>query len=555
MTHADARPFLCDDCGSRFKQRWCLARHRKSCCYDNRNLHECNECHLRFSTNTGLRHHKKFHDPARPYQCKICGLRFSYKGVYRTHTLHKHSEERSHECEKCSKAFKTMALLKQHQSAHDNVRKFHCVSCGANYKSAASLRKHRNNKHPDLQCKTRSTNTAGAVISQSPMAIDQPSTSGACSNDLVIEERLNKLFDASNRTFPDYGESERSDRSCIDNPSTFKTRALLKQHQSAHDNVRKFHCGSCSASYKSAASLKRHRNNKHPDLQCKTRSTNTADAVISQSPMAIDQPSTSDACSNDLVIEERLNKLFDASNRTLPDYGEPERSDRSCIDDPSASASASASGAGAGAGAGAVIDIDETNKHKKQETTGDSTGKGKHGMSESLEEQTVNNGVVVGQSPSVIDQPSTSATNIDLMAEEDLDNVFDSYLNDLCLADWPSDRLNAFGIDNSFDPGVDQITVDSHGKHEQGMSESLEKQTVNVGALVSQSRSVMDDWISEEGFDDLIHRYARDLLDDNDRLFNESGEPCNDIPSDQSYPANRQADTLTHAEKITGKKH
>ena len=188
-----------------------------------------------------------------------------------------------------------------------------------------------------------------------------------------------------------------------------------------------------------------------------------------------------------------------------------------------------------------VVGMDETSKHKKQEITVDSPGKRKYGISELLEEQTVNSGAVLSQSLSVIDQPSTSATDVDSMAEEDLDHVFDGYFNDLYSADWSYDRLNKSGHDFfglAVDPGADEtgkykkITVDSHGKREQGMSELLEKQTADASTVVSQSPSVMDDLMSEEGFGNMISRYTRDLLDGNDGLFNETGESCNDILSD-----------------------
>ena len=295
-----------------------------------------------------------------------------------------------------------------------------------------------------------------------------------------------------------------------------------------------FFCASCGVSYKCMDLFRRHMMKKHPDMRYETRLTNTADAVISQSPLVIDHPSTSGACRNDSRTAERRNKLFDAPNRIFSGHGESERSGRFCMDNSSASASASASATSTGA----VVDIDETNEHKKQEITVDYPGKRKHGMSESLEEQTINRGAVISQLPSVIDQPSTSATNIDLMDEEDLDNVFDDYLNDICSADGASGRLNKFDIDDSSDSATNEtskykkITVDSYGKHEQGMSEPLAKQTADAGAVVSQSPFVMDDSISEEGFDDMTYHYARNLLDGNDGLFNESSEPYHDISSD-----------------------
>ena len=465
-THTGKKSFLCDICGCLFRKRKTLVCHQKS--YHGNEQFQCDECHRIFPNSTGFRNHKKLHDPERPYQCKVCNLRFAKKTVCHMHTHNQHYKEGSHVCEDCGKKLSTKTLLIRHQVVHKDNRDFHCVYCAGNYKSMDTLKKHMKKKHPGLKCKTKSTNTGGAVITQSPLVIDQPSTSGAYRNDSVTEERLNKLFDASNRIFSGHGESERSDRSCIDNSS--------------------------------------------------------ASASASGSASDSDSDSGSDSA-------------------PAPDSG-------------SDSAPAPAP----------VVNIDETNEHKKQEIIVDSPGKGKHGMSESLEEQTVNNGAVVSQSPSVINQPSTSATGIDLMAEEDLDNVFDGCLNDLCCVDGSPDRLNKFNIGNFLDSAVGpdanetskykKVIVDSYGKHEQDMSELLEKQTADVGAVVvSQPPSAMDDLLSEKYLEELVYRYTRDLLDGNDGLFNESGEPDNNTLSDQSYPSNRQADTLTRAEKITRKKH
>ena len=359
--------------------------------------------------------------------------------------------KKSHQCSVCGASFDRPAKLSRHSMTHTGERPFHCDDCDYCCSNRDNLLRHQERRH-----------------------------------------------------------SEERPHECEICGKAFKVKGDVYQHQKfVHGNGQRQHCVSCCASYKSSALLNKHMKDKHPDLQRNTRSTNTGGAVISQSPLLINRPSTSGTGRNNLITEQRLNKLLDASNGIFPDPGESERSDRSRIDNFSDTDT--------------VVDMDETSKHKKQEITVDSPGKRKYGISELLEEQTVNSGAVLSQSLSVIDQPSTSATDVDSMAEEDLDHVFDGYFNDLYSADWSYDRLNKSGHDDFFglavDPGADEtgkykkITVDSHGKREQGMSELLEKQTADASTVVSQSPSVMDDLMSEEGFGNMISRYTRDLLD------------------------------------------
>ena len=596
--HGQQKPYQCLVCAKTFGRKDHFKRHEML--HTDRPSFVCDKCGVSFSCKGNLdRHQRTHHDSGALYQCDKCTLGFLAHAQLMRHKQWCHSVIRSYECDQCHKTFGRKSLLDQHQTVHVNERSFSC-SCGSSYKSYRSLKLHKKLKHPDCtvfndshglekhqlahnqrkfyQCSVCSRIFADQCNLDSHKIIhtdEQPFLCDNCGCCFEREKsfihhkkhhcdgvykcdechrcfltdtmlRIHKQFHDSTRFYRckigdpeftrqtacsihmnDYHNKELP-HECEEGGQTFKTRTLLTQHKAMFFDGKNFFCVSCGASYKCMDLFRRHMMKKHPDMRYETRLTNTADAVISQSPLVIDHPSTSGACRNDSRTAERRNKLFDAPNRIFSGHGEFERSGRFCMDNSSASATST----------GAVVDIDETNEHKKQEITVDYPGKRKHGMSESLEEQTINRGAVISQLPSVIDQPSTSATNIDLMDEEDLDKVFDDYLNDICSADGASGRLNKFDIDDSSDSATNEtskykkITVDSYGKHEQGMSEPLAKQTADAGAVVSQSPFVMDDLLSEKYLEELVYRYTRDLLDGNDGLFNESGEPDNDTLSD-----------------------
>jgi len=55
--------------------------------------YECNVCGKRFSRSALLTWHSRIHTGVKPYQCSLCGKVFRLSGVLRTHMKRLHSTE------------------------------------------------------------------------------------------------------------------------------------------------------------------------------------------------------------------------------------------------------------------------------------------------------------------------------------------------------------------------------------------------------------------------------------------------------------------------------
>ena len=448
--------------------------------------HKCDICDVLFESGDRLRKHELIHggtklhqssvyDPTstkvdgigrhdintnqQSFECLYCDARFNTKSGFDRHNKY-HAAGKLHQCAVCRQCFRTNDNLLKHERLHNPARPYECNICHFRFDDLIVCRRHESTVHDNA--------------------------------------RLYK---------------------CNLCDRKFKTSLALIQHQTVHEDVKKFKCF-CGMIYKSRRTLIKHKKDKHPEQLCKTRSINADDGVvISQLSPVIDRSSTSGTCRNDLTAEERFNQLPDKPNEISSGDGESEVPDRSCIESASDT----------------VVDVDKTHKHKKKEITEGSAGKRQHEMSGPLKKQTTNGGVVISQLPPVTDKLSTSTTAIDLMTGEDLDNVLDACLSDLCSADQPSDRLHKSCPDHFYNSAIDpdtdktnlydeeEVTVNFLEERQHGMSGSLEEQAVDSCSVANQPLPVINNLPSEEIFDEMIYNYAQNLFDNSNWLPDESG--------------------------------
>lgn len=85
-----------------------------------------------------------FFSGERPFQCDLCGARFSQRSNLQSHKRATHYDDKRHKCEECGKAFKRRRLLDYHlKAAHTGERPFKCNICDATFVYPEHFKKHR----------------------------------------------------------------------------------------------------------------------------------------------------------------------------------------------------------------------------------------------------------------------------------------------------------------------------------------------------------------------------------------------------------------------------
>ena len=143
--HSGDRPYVCHHCGLQFYSSSNLLSHRNSAHSDSREIHKCDICDARLSTQGNLRVHKKVvHAVERPFTCEICGKSFkTQKSLEQVHAK-VHSEDFPYKCEfiECGKMFKRSEGLADHMRRHNNDRNHFCDKCGKGFYSNKDLTLH-----------------------------------------------------------------------------------------------------------------------------------------------------------------------------------------------------------------------------------------------------------------------------------------------------------------------------------------------------------------------------------------------------------------------------
>ena len=456
--------------------------------------YKCDIYDALFESDDRMRKHELINDSEKLHQGSVYDLTSTEADGIDRHDII-NTDQQSFKCDICNACFNSQRSFDRHKKkAHNAKNLYQCAVCRQRFRTNAGLLRHKKFHDPARHYKCSSCSSRF--------------------NDLHICRKHESIIHDNERSY-----------NCDKSDKKFKAHVMLIQHQTVHDIIDpvdtikncEFSCGMRPQSMRILTDYKK---DKHPEQPRGTRSINADNGVvISQSSPVIDRSSTSGTCRNDLTAEERFNQLPDKPDEISPGDGESEVPDRSCIESASDT----------------VVDVDKTHKHKKKEITEGSAGKRQHEMSGPLEKQTTNGGVVISQLPPVTDQPSTSTTDIDLMTGEDLDNVLDACLSDLCSADQPYDRLHKSCPDHSYNSAIDsytdktnhhdkkEVTVNSLEGCQYGISGPLAEQAADGCSVANQSRPVINNSPSEDVFDEMLYNYARKLFDNNNWLPDESG--------------------------------
>ncbi|XP_059056420.1 zinc finger protein 91-like isoform X11 [Achroia grisella] len=108
---------------------------------------KCKGCDRTFENQRSLsRHTKKDHLLERKHECQECHMRFFTNSSLKKH-MTKHSGLRQFKCEVCHKAYGRKNTLREHMRIHNNDRRFACTFCGQAFVQKCSWKSHMWSKH------------------------------------------------------------------------------------------------------------------------------------------------------------------------------------------------------------------------------------------------------------------------------------------------------------------------------------------------------------------------------------------------------------------------
>ncbi|XP_035699683.1 zinc finger protein 420-like [Branchiostoma floridae] len=286
--HADRKncPYKCDNCGASFVKLHALSRHirkmhkeqahRLSTCElcdktfprpammrvhmqtDHKNYRPfgCSECDMTFPTVGRLNKHKEIHVPDRKhdYQCEICGKMYLTKAGLNNHTRH-HTGEKPYACDQCDAKFAESNSLKVHKLRHSGEKPFLCDVCGAAFTYPNSLKTHKllHTGEMPYECKE----CGKRYHNQSALIRHVKLHSGM--KPFVCPD--------CGKGFVYHGEMTRHRRIhtgekpfvCDVCGSAFCYSSQLREHKKIHTDERPHQCDFCKRRFRASNQLKRHR--------------------------------------------------------------------------------------------------------------------------------------------------------------------------------------------------------------------------------------------------------------------------------------------------------
>lgn len=115
---------------------------------DLREKYSCFLCPKSFYTKSGLKIHKQTHSTERPFECKECGTTFKHKtNLYRHKKIHLRMMSLSdgrlvHVCMLCREKFDSKNLLNKHISSHKLNGELQCPRCTKKFQCYSHLTRH-----------------------------------------------------------------------------------------------------------------------------------------------------------------------------------------------------------------------------------------------------------------------------------------------------------------------------------------------------------------------------------------------------------------------------
>lgn len=134
-----AKPFQCTICGKHLASKNVFQLHLRS--HSGEKPFSCQLCGNSFSQKTSLTRHMRSHTGERPFPCPVCQKRFADKERIKIH-LRTHTGEKPFSCSECGKTFSQKSTVKRHMSVHTGEKPYKCEQCGKGFANRGNLTAH-----------------------------------------------------------------------------------------------------------------------------------------------------------------------------------------------------------------------------------------------------------------------------------------------------------------------------------------------------------------------------------------------------------------------------
>ena len=267
--HTGEKPYECGTCGLYFSynsslQQHCLRNHGKSTSADGVpttasgelvvNKQKCLICGKLWWSPSMLERHMRMHTGERPFECDVCGERFSQKWNVKVHCLRKHEKSTSSDavkkrmmksCSICGNLFWSPSSLKQHMRVHTGEKPFQCDTCDSKFSSKGSLERHCFKVHG---------------MSTSPERV--PSPRKGVMRRCKEQHGASSHGDAATKPQPQSLAAEQ-DRTCPICGMVFDFPSNMKRHMVQHTGEKPYQCSICVEYFSQAAALGEHHQKMH----------------------------------------------------------------------------------------------------------------------------------------------------------------------------------------------------------------------------------------------------------------------------------------------------